>query len=91
MVFASIGGLIGPRCWWGMLAAYAFGRDDGYFNSDRKQLRSPTYAITTQNIDLAATSSTGPRTRSSARFAQVEGTSRCSSASAPTPRRSLPR
>jgi hypothetical protein len=57
MVFASIGGLIGLALLVGgiaVLAAYAFGRDDGYFNSDRKQLRSPTYAITTENIDLGA-------------------------------------
>ena len=57
-VFASIGGLIGLALLVGgiaVLAAYAFGRDDdGYFNSDRKQLRSATYAITTENIDLGA-------------------------------------
>src|SRR4051794_7734907 len=57
MVFTSIGGLIGLALLLGgiaVLAAYAFGRDDGYFNSDRKQLDSPTYAITTENIDLGA-------------------------------------
>jgi hypothetical protein len=56
MVFASIGGLIGVALLVGgiaLVAAYAFARDDdGYFNSDRKQLASHTYAITTQNIDL---------------------------------------
>ena len=56
MVFASIGGLIGLALLVGgiaVLAAYAFGRDDdGYFNSDRKQLDSATYAITTKDIDL---------------------------------------
>jgi hypothetical protein len=56
IVFASIGGLIGLALLVGgiaILAAYAFGRDDdGYFNSDRKQLRSPTHAITTEDIDL---------------------------------------
>jgi hypothetical protein len=56
MVFASIGGLIGLALLVGgiaVLAAYAFGRDDdGYFNSDRKQLDSATYAITTEQIDL---------------------------------------
>ena len=58
MVFASIGGLIGLALLVGgiaVLAAYAFGRDDdGYFNSDRKQLHSATYAITTEDIDLGA-------------------------------------
>ncbi len=56
MVFASIGGLIGLALLVGgiaVLAAYAFGRDDdGYFNSDRKQIASATYAITTEDIDL---------------------------------------
>ena len=56
MVFASIGGLIGLALLVGgiaVLAAYAFGRDDdGYFNSDRKQVDSGTYAITTGDIDL---------------------------------------
>jgi hypothetical protein len=58
MVFASIGGLIGLALLVGgiaILAAYAFGRDDdGYFNSDRKQIDSATYAITTEDIDLGA-------------------------------------
>jgi hypothetical protein len=36
-----------------VLAGYAFDRDDdGYVNSDRQQLESATYAITTENIDL---------------------------------------
>src|SRR4051812_48608754 len=56
MVFASIGALIGLALLVGgiaVLAAYAFGRDDdGYFNTDRKQLDSATYAITTRDIDL---------------------------------------
>ena len=56
MVFASIGGLIGLALLAGgiaVLVAYAFGRDDdGYFNSDRKQLDSATFAITTEDIDL---------------------------------------
>jgi hypothetical protein len=55
MVFASIGGLIGLALLVGgiaVIAAYAFGRDDGYFNSDRHELQSATYAITTQDIDL---------------------------------------
>jgi hypothetical protein len=58
MVFASIGGLIGLALLVGgiaVMAAFAFGRDDdGYFNSDRHQLESATYAITTENIDLGA-------------------------------------
>jgi len=56
MVFASIGGLIGLALLVGgiaVLAAYALARDDdGYFNSDRRQLESATYAITTEDIDL---------------------------------------
>ena len=56
MVFASIGGLIGLALLVGgiaLMAAYAFGRDDdGYFHTDRKQLDSRTYAITTEDIDL---------------------------------------
>jgi hypothetical protein len=55
MIFASIGGLIGLALLVGgiaVMAAYAFGRDDGYFTSDRHQLRSATYAITTEKIDL---------------------------------------
>jgi hypothetical protein len=56
MVFVSIGGLIGLALLLGglaVMAAYAFGRDDdGYFNSDRKRLESPAYAITTEEIDL---------------------------------------
>ena len=58
MVFASLGGLIGLALLIGgivVIAAYAFGRDDdGYFNSDRQQLTSATYAITTEDIDLGA-------------------------------------
>ena len=56
IVFASIGGLIGLALLAGgiaVLAAYAFGRDDdGYFNSDRQQLESATYAITSGDVDL---------------------------------------
>jgi hypothetical protein len=55
MVFASLGGLIGLALLLGgiaVIAAYAFGRDDGYFNSDRHRLVSATYAITTEDIDL---------------------------------------
>jgi len=56
VVFASIGGLIGLALLVGgiaVLAAYVFDRDDdGYFTSDRKQLDSAAYAITTENIDL---------------------------------------
>ena len=55
MVFASLGGLIGLALLAGgvaVLAAYLFDRDDGYFTSDRQQLQSPTYAITSEDIDL---------------------------------------
>jgi hypothetical protein len=56
MAFAGIGGLIGLALLVGgiaVLAVYAFGRDDdGYFKSDRQQLESATYAITTEDIDL---------------------------------------
>jgi hypothetical protein len=55
MVFASIGGLIGLALLLGGIAvtvAYLFDRDDGYFNSDRRQLESATYAITSEEIDL---------------------------------------
>jgi hypothetical protein len=58
MVFASLGGLIGLALLLGgiaVMAAFAFGRDDdGYFNSDRKQIDSSTYALTTEDIDLGA-------------------------------------
>jgi hypothetical protein len=55
MVFASIGGLICLALLAGgiaVTAAYLFDRDDGYFSSDRRQLESPTYAITSEEIDL---------------------------------------
>src|SRR5947207_2456232 len=57
MVFASIGALIGLALLIGGVAviiAYASGRDDGYFNTDRHTLNSSTYAITTEDIDLGA-------------------------------------
>jgi hypothetical protein len=58
IVVASLGGLIGLALLVGgiaVLSAYAFGRDaDGYFNTDREQLQSATYAITTEDIDLGA-------------------------------------
>ena len=58
MVFASIGGLIALALLVGgivMLATYAFGRDDqGYFTTDRQQLESGAYAISTEDIDLGA-------------------------------------
>lgn len=56
MIFTSIGGLIGLALLLGgiaVLAAYAFGRDDdGYFTSDRKQIDSGSFAVTTEDIDL---------------------------------------
>ena len=58
MVFASIGGLIGLALLVGgvaVLAAHAFARDDdGYYTSDREQLESATYAMTSEEIDLGA-------------------------------------
>ena len=58
MVFASIGGLIGLALLLGGIAvmvAYAVARDDdGYFTSDREQLESATYAISSEEIDLGA-------------------------------------
>lgn len=58
IVFASIGGLIGLALLAGglaVIAAYAFDRDDdGYFTTDRERLESPTFAITTEDIDLGA-------------------------------------
>lgn len=55
-VFSSIGGLIGLALLLGgiaILLAYAFGRDDdGYFTTDRTQLESATFAISTEDIDL---------------------------------------
>ena len=58
MVFASIGGLIGLALLVGgiaLLAAHLFARDDdGYYTSDREQLESATYAITSEEIDLGA-------------------------------------
>jgi hypothetical protein len=57
MIFASIGGLIGLALLIGgiaVLAAYAFARDDdGYFTTDRELLERPTFAITSDDIDLA--------------------------------------
>jgi hypothetical protein len=57
MIVASIGGLIGLALLIGgiaVLAAYAFARDDdGYFTTDRELLESSTFAITSDDIDLA--------------------------------------
>jgi hypothetical protein len=56
LVFAAIGGLIGLALLAGgaaVLLAYA-DRDDGYFTTDRQQLESARYAITTETIDLGA-------------------------------------
>jgi hypothetical protein len=56
MVFTSIGALIGFAlllCGLGLIAVYAFARDDdGFYTTDREQLRSDGYAITTDEINL---------------------------------------
>jgi hypothetical protein len=55
MVSAGLGGLIGLALLTAgvaVLALYAFGRDDGYFNSGDNHVESATYAITTEDIDL---------------------------------------
>lgn len=57
LVFTSIGGLIGLALLVvgvALVLIYAFGRDNGYFNSDRKDLKSASFAITTGEIDLGA-------------------------------------
>ena len=89
IVFAGIGGLIGLALLVGgiaVLAAYAFGRDDdGYFNSDRQQLETATYAITTEDIDLGVDEVDWARTRSSATSeSRSTARNRCSSASGRT-------
>lgn len=56
LVFAGLGELIGLALLAGgiaILVGYA-GRDDGYFTTDRQQLESAGYAITTESIDLGA-------------------------------------
>lgn len=56
VVVASLGGLFGIAlilAGMAVIAVYAFARDDdGFFATDRVQLASGTYAITTQEIDL---------------------------------------
>jgi hypothetical protein len=58
MVFSSIAALIGLGLLLGGLALiglHAFARDDdGYYASGKEELRSPAYAITTDEIDLGA-------------------------------------
>ena len=58
MVFASLGGLIALALLLGggaVVAAHLFARDDdGYYTSDREQLESATYAISSEEIDLGA-------------------------------------
>ncbi len=56
MVFTSIGALIGLAlllCGLALIAVYAFARDDdGFYTTDREQLSSNGYAITTDEITL---------------------------------------
>ena len=56
MVFTSIGALVGLAILvigLGLIAVYAFARDDdGFYTTDREQLSSSGYAITTDEINL---------------------------------------
>jgi hypothetical protein len=56
MVFTSIGALIGVTlllCGLGLVALHAFARDDDdFYTTDREQLRSSGYAITTDELNL---------------------------------------
>jgi len=56
MVFTSIGGLIALAllfCGLALIAVYAFARDnDGFYTTDREELRAPGYALTTDEINL---------------------------------------
>jgi hypothetical protein len=58
LVFSSIAALIGLAFLFGglaLIAVHGFARDDdGYYSSDKEELRSPGYAITTDEIDLGA-------------------------------------
>jgi hypothetical protein len=58
MIFASIASLIGLGLLLGglaLVAVHAFARDDdGYYSSNKEELRSPAYAVTTDSIDLGA-------------------------------------
>jgi hypothetical protein len=56
MIFTSIGALIGITlllCGLGLIAIHGFARDDdGFYTTDREQLRSGGYAITTDELNL---------------------------------------
>lgn len=58
VIFTSIAGLIGLALLLGglgLIAAHAFARDgDGFFTTGTERLQSPSYAITTEQIDLGA-------------------------------------
>ena len=58
MVFSSLAALIGIVMLLGglaVIAAYAFGRnDDGFFTTDTEHLRTVSYALTAEDIDLGA-------------------------------------
>lgn len=58
LIVSSIAALIGLAFLFGglvLVAVHGFARDDdGYYASDKEELRSPAYAITTDEIDLGA-------------------------------------
>ncbi|MDH3753809.1 MAG: DUF4389 domain-containing protein [Acidimicrobiia bacterium] len=51
LLLPGLGMLLGGGA---LTLAYAFGRDDGYFEASLDRLQSPTVAITAEDLDLAA-------------------------------------